>query len=88
MLEEAYRNATTDYEHEHVRPYMYYSQNLIERFESVEDTSHFRITLNTPEDWEVIDAVYNTLYRPGNNFTLDDTIQFPKQYPEVVAINS
>ena len=48
----------------------------------------YRITLDTPEDYEVIRLVYEALYQPGNNFTLDEIEDYLAAHPEVCAINS
>lgn len=88
LLKEAYENSTEGYEHEHVTPYMYWKQDSIGRCPSKEDGSMYRITLDTPEDYEVIRIVYEALYQPGNKFSLDDIMDYLKVHPEVVAINA
>lgn len=88
LLNEAYHNATEHFEHEHVTPYMYWKQTSLGAIPYTEDAHHFRITLDTQEDYEVISAVYDALYQAGNTFTIDDIIQFLKAHPEIVAINA
>lgn len=88
LMKETAEKATEGYEHEHVTPYMYWKQPSVGRAPSKEDGSMYRITLDTPEDYEVIRLVYEALYQPGNTFTLDDIITYLKAHPEVVAINS
>lgn len=88
LLEEDFRNATEHYEHEHVTPYMYWKQDSIGAYSYQENVSNFRITLDTPEDYEVISRVYNALYRPGNFFTLEEIVDYLKKNPDVAAINS
>lgn len=86
LLDEAYYNATEPYEHEHVTPYMYWDQLGMLPFD--ENAATYRVTLDTPEDYEAINAIYDALYTPGNTFTVYDTLNFLKAHPEIVAINS
>jgi len=88
LLDEAMEKADKPYEHEHVTPYMYWEQDSIGEWFYKEDASHYRITLDTPEDYQAICAVYEALYKPGNSFTVDEMVAFLKEHPEVVAINS
>ncbi len=88
LLDEAMEKSTEGYEHEHVTPYMYWKQDSIGGIPYKEDASMFRITLDTPEDYEVIKHVYEALYQPGNTFTLEEIIAYLKAHPEVCAINS
>ena len=87
LLDEAYQNATEHYEHEHVTPYMYWKQSSLGALPYSEDAHHFRVTLDTQEDYEAITAIYNALYQPGNTFTVQDVVAFLKAHPEIVAIN-
>ena len=88
LLQEAFEKSTEGYEHEHVTPYMYWKQDSLYRVPHKEDLSHIRITLDTPEDYEVIRLVYEALYQPGNEFTLDEIVDYLKAHPEILAINS
>lgn len=88
LLQEAYENATMPYEHEHVTPYMYYTNESKGQFPYERDESGYRMTLDTPEDYAVIKAIYEALYQPGNTFTLDEMLAFLDAHPEIMAINS
>ena len=88
LLEEAYHKATLTYEREHVTPYMYLTNESRGTIPYERDESAYRLTLDTPEDYEVIRLVYEALYQPGNNFTLDDMIAYLDAHPEILAINS
>lgn len=88
LLEEAYHKATLTYEREHVTPYMYLTNESRGTLPYERDESAYRLTLDTPEDYEVIRLVYEALYQPGNNFTLDDMIAYLDAHPEILAINS
>lgn len=88
LLKEAAENSTEEYEHEHVTPYMYWKQDSIGRCPALEDGSMYRITMDTPEDFEVITKVYEALYEEGNKFTLAQILDYLKAHPEVASINS
>jgi len=55
-LERAHIEATDDYDREHVTPYIYNNPDkfVLSSFEDVNDNSNQRLTLDTPEDWEII----------------------------------
>ncbi|MBF2053171.1 MAG: glycosyltransferase family protein [Candidatus Sericytochromatia bacterium] len=57
LLKEAYEHASHQYEREHVTPYMYL-RNLPDvqliSFKQAQDQSRYRITLDVPEDYELI----------------------------------
>ena len=88
LLDEAYHNATEHFEHEHVTPYMYWKQKSLGALPYIEDAHTYRVTLDTPEDYEVITAIYNALYQPGNTFTIEDVLNYLKSHPEISAINA
>lgn len=89
LLDEAHENSTEQYEHEHVTPYMYKKQTSIGKYPYKRNVSHFRLTLDTPKDYEVITKVYEALYKPenGNTFCLEDILDYLESHPEVAAIN-
>ena len=87
LLEEAYRNSTEHYEHEHVTPYMYWKQPSMGALAFPVDAHDVRITLDTPEDYRVLSAIYEALYRPGNDFTVFDILDFLEAHPEIAEIN-
>ena len=88
LMREAALNSTEGFEHEHVTPYMYWKQDSIGRVPSKRDATGVRITLDTQEDYEVISRIYDALYRPGNDFTMDEILDYLEAHPEVAAINA
>lgn len=92
LLEEAYYQAVEPYEHEHVTPYMYWKQPSVSYFENPDyetnpEVSKQRWTLDTPEDYALIKAVYEALYHGEHNFYWKDILRFLNAHPEVVALN-
>ncbi len=53
-----------------------------------EEQGDFRLTLDVPEDLEVIRHVYKELYQNEKIFSIKETVSFLKAHPEIVAINS
>lgn len=47
-----------------------------------------RLTLDTPEDYKMISAVYEELYPKDPDFSSQDVVAFLKGRPDLVAINS
>lgn len=88
-LEVAYKNATKDYEKEHVTPYIYQNPdkfNILHFKDSVDNSQH-RWTLDTKEDWELIQKIYAYLYDDNNKFEYNDILNLYKEYPELIEIN-
>ncbi|EJL46887.1 MULTISPECIES: cytidylyltransferase domain-containing protein [Brevibacillus] len=77
------------YHREHVTPFIYENQQRF-RCESVrfeQDYSHYRWTLDTPEDWELIQKMYEELYVPGKLFSWIEAKSFMSENPHLVKIN-
>ncbi|MBI3088218.1 MAG: N-acetylneuraminate synthase family protein [Candidatus Omnitrophica bacterium] len=49
---------------------------------------HYRLTLDTPEDLEVVRRIYETLYRDGEVFPLSAAVALLDRHPEWAAINA
>lgn len=47
-----------------------------------------RLTLDTPEDYQLISALYDALYPENSDFSAEDVVAFLKTRPDLVAINS
>ncbi|MEF2968094.1 glycosyltransferase family protein [Paenibacillus sp. M1] len=88
-LEQAYEQAETDYDKEHVTPFIYRHPEIfhIHTMVNEKDESQYRLTLDTPEDWELILRIYNHLYK-GTVFGWDETLELLKMHPEWVRINA
>ncbi|MEI7732396.1 MAG: glycosyltransferase family protein [Verrucomicrobiota bacterium] len=89
-LERAHREAIKPYEREHVTPYLYQHPELFKRFdfEGDQNWSHYRWTLDTPEDWTLIETIYQHLYRPGKVFATEQVLELLQHQPELVKINA
>lgn len=89
-LSKAFVEASKDYEREHVTPYFYLHPELfsLHSFTSPVDLSRYRWTLDTPEDFQMIQAIYRGLYRPGNIFSTEQVLDFLATHPEIVKLNA
>jgi len=88
-LSSAYFNAKKDYEREHVTPYLYDLNNnfRILSYKDSKSYSKYRVTLDTQEDFEVINAIYETIYKEKGYFLLEDVIDFLDKNPQIAKIN-
>lgn len=88
VLEDAYNNASDDFEKEHVTPYIYKvhkDKYNIAVLKNINDYSDIRITLDTYDDYLAIAAVYDYL---GEDFLLTDIIKIYDEKPWLYKINS
>jgi spore coat polysaccharide biosynthesis protein SpsF len=88
-LKEAYEQADLPAQREHVTPFIYQNPDKY-RMEHVlheEDCSAHRWTLDTPEDWRVIQAIYEGLYSANPKFGWLDALQYVVSNPEISTWN-
>ena len=89
-LETAYHKAKQDFEREHVTQYMHSHEDefMLYDFKNNENYSDYRWTLDTPEDFNFIEAVYLGLYREGQIVSTDQVISLLKSRPELCKLNA
>ena len=88
-LDAAHREATEDWDREHVTAFVY---KRPERFRllSVEDDadhSHLRWTVDTPEDFEFVSRIYDALYSSNPRFDYHDVLALLARHPSWSDIN-
>lgn len=89
-LQEAYREAGDQPEREHVtifikrRPARYRIKNLPYH----RDESHYRWTVDTPEDFQLIERMITALYPKKPLFTLEDGLKLMAEHPEWAQLNA
>ena len=89
-LEEAFLEATTPPDREHVT-YFFYSNPQRYRIGGVcyyENQSHHRWTVDTPEDFELIKRIIEALSPDNKEFTLEDCLKLLKKHPDWCEINA
>ncbi|HEX4427587.1 MAG TPA: glycosyltransferase family protein [Terriglobales bacterium] len=88
-LERAWTEARNSYEREHVTPYFYEHPELF-RVASTRghtDCSHFRWTLDTPEDLQLIRKIY-TRFDNQDTFGWQEAVALMQREPELGELNS
>lgn len=89
-LQKAFNEASSMRDREHVTPYIWDNPHLFRLFQykNQNDYSNLRWTLDTAEDFELINRVYGFLYADkGNNFNINDIIELYRKHPELIEIN-
>lgn len=82
---------TSAEEREHVglfvyrRPERYRLHNVIAPTEATEPSLH--LTLDTPEDYAMLTALFEGLYPKNQHFSSADIISYLAEHPEIVALN-
>lgn len=89
-LAAAHAAAREPWEREHVTPYIYGHPErfVLESFEQAADHSAQRWTLDTEEDWALIQAIYAALGTGGREFTTEEVLGYLAGHPELVALNA
>jgi spore coat polysaccharide biosynthesis protein SpsF len=88
-LDRAWREATDPYDREHVTPYIHRHPELfaLAHLTQAADQSAWRWTVDTPEDWAMVEAVYQALYRQDDLFTTDAVAKFLETHPQTARLN-
>jgi len=90
-LEEAYQEASRDFDLEHVSPYIRRAaeeRGRMGNFYGPANFSHLRWTLDEPEDYAFIRSVYEALYPAKKTFGWLDVIAWQTREPERLQINA
>jgi spore coat polysaccharide biosynthesis protein SpsF len=90
VLERAWKETVKPSDREHVTFYFWSNPDKFStsRHDNGEDLSKYRLTVDYPEDFEVIKLVIDEFY-PGNpEFTLNDIVTFLKGNKDVHKINA
>lgn len=89
ILEQAWRAATRPSDREHVTLYMHRQPGLfrIGLYPSDIDLSHLRLTVDEPEDFELVRRTYEALYPCDPAFATSDIVALLNANPELAALN-
>jgi len=90
-LEKCYQHATLASEREHVTPYIKNHKDQFKLFclDNREDHSGYRIVVDEPEDFAMLEILFNDYYRkihPQGSF--DEIKAYLDQHPELIKMNS
>ena len=89
-LAQAMRETAQPYEREHVTPYIYQHPDIftLESYCQPENLSHHRWTLDTEDDWRLIQVVYKALYEEDRLFTTKEVVTLLAARPDLIAVNA
>ena len=89
-LAKAHALARDPWDREHVTPYIYSHPEMfrLEGYRQATDQSSLRWTLDTEEDWILIQTVYDTLGAERRAFTTQDVIEYLRTRPELMFVNA
>ena len=88
-LKEAYKKARLPSEREHVTPYIIKHPELfnIGHYKSDCNLSSYRWTVDEPEDFVLVEKIYQALYPLNKAFKMEDILQLMNNNPEMKLIN-
>jgi spore coat polysaccharide biosynthesis protein SpsF (cytidylyltransferase family) len=88
-LDTADREAVLPSHREHVTPYIRYQPNRFKvgNYSALVDRSNLRWTVDEPEDFEFVRAVYERLYPRNSSFSTEDILNLLKKEPDLQEIN-
>jgi len=89
-LEKAVNNSTDPFEREHVTQYFYRNPSIFRQacLKNPTDLSYLRWTIDTQQDWDMAEIVYNKLYPTIENFSMFDILELINKESYIAAINS
>jgi len=89
-LKQAEEEATSDFDREHVTPYI---RNVLAEgrqgyYVHEPDLSALRWTVDYPDDFVLVSKIFSSLYPENPKFELADILDFLAEHPELKQINS
>jgi len=90
VLETAWREATLKSHREHVMPFIHSQPQRFKRvaLKQERDLSKLRWTVDEPQDFAVVKAIYEALYPTNPAFGMNDVLALLEQKPELGQLNS
>lgn len=88
-LQQAHAEATQPAEREHVTPFLYWhpERYRLRNVASPVDLSHHRWTVDTPEDYELVRRLFETLHPINPEFTQDHILTLLDAHPDWMTLN-
>ena len=89
-LKAAWSEATDPIDLEHVVPFIVRQPERfrVRTYRYHEDLSNFRLTVDEPEDFTVVKAIFEALYPINSKFKLRDILEFIRNNPDMESINA
>jgi len=88
-IKTSWENAKLPYQREHIGQYVTANASdfKIGSIQNDQNLSSKRWTLDEPSDYEFLKAIYQGLGKDGNDFGMEQVLQYVKDHPELEAIN-
>lgn len=88
-LSVAEKNAAHTFEREHVTPYIYHHPEVfkISQYTQTKNHAHYRLTLDTPEDWQLISTLYQRLDEQKKSKDTASILNLLEHEPALLKIN-
>lgn len=89
VLQQAHAQAREAAEREHVTPFVYWRPERfrLHNLACASDLSQHRWTVDTPEDYALVQRIFETLHPQQANFTMDDVLRLMQAHPDWMRIN-
>lgn len=89
-IERAWKEACLPSEREHVGPYIENNPHIFKNgaLRMFSGLGSYRLTLDEPQDFELLSEIFDALYTPGRIFSVQEVIQLMHSRPELRAINA
>lgn len=89
-LQLAQANSVNKEEREHVTVYIYRRPQEFSVYQVKEatDNSNHRWTVDTPEDFQLIEKILQALYPDNRQFSMQDVLSFLRENPQLMALNA
>lgn len=90
VLKNAHEEARQRFEREHVTPFIYTHPETfrLENFAFGQDQSHYRLTVDTADDFELVSKIITALYPSNPEFTIHDVLALLSEHSDWATINS
>jgi spore coat polysaccharide biosynthesis protein SpsF len=90
ILEQAWKHASLRSHREHVTLFVHASPDRfrVGSYKQSIDLSHLRWTVDEPEDFELVEQIYEALYPENPAFTTDDILDLLARRPDLTELNS
>lgn len=89
-LEKAWKEAKLKSEREHVGPYIENNPHLFKNgsLELFQNLEQYRWTLDVSNDYELLNKIFNALYRTDKPFLTHEILKFMQSNPHLLLINN
>ena len=90
VLETMWCEATEPEDREHVTTFLWRSPDRFRcgNLSAPHDYSTIRLTIDHPEDYELVSAIYDALYDESHTFSFEDVLEFLDENPEMLQVNA